>query len=101
MFYFYLISIPICVVVMHLTTISFLERLKKDGIQITDNRGIVIKIKEILLLIFKVCCPIFNIFYVIYQLSFSKTIYQKMITKSFLDGNAVFKDKHHPKFKEV
>ena len=101
MFYFYLISIPICVVVMHLTTISFLERLKRDGIQITDNMSVVAKIKEIIMLIFKVCCPVFNIFYVIYQLSCSKTIYQKMITKSFLDGNAVFKDKNHHKFKEV
>lgn len=80
---------------------SFLERLKKDGIQITDNRSVIAKIKEIFMLIFKVCCPIFNIFYVIYQLSFSKTIYQKMITRLFLEGNAFFKDKHHQKFKEV
>lgn len=97
MFYFYLISIPISVVVMHLTTISFLERLKKDGIQITDNKSLIEKVKEIFMLIFKVCCPVFNIFYVIYQLYCSKTIYQKMITRSFLEGNAVFENKHHQK----
>ena len=90
LFYLYLASVAVSVVVIYITTISFLERLKRNHISIINHFSLWDKVKSNLFTLFKVVVPIFNLVYLIYLLCGYEHIYQKMVTKLFLEGKAMF-----------
>ena len=93
LFYFYIISIVFSVISLYMIMLSFLTKLKHDKIMIIENFSWIEEAKVGIQIIFKVCLPIFNLVYVIYLFLFYSSIYQKMVTKLFLQGNAVFENK--------
>ena len=95
LFYLYLASIAVSVVVVHITTISFSLKLKKDNIKVIENYSWLDEIKYYSLTVLKVILPIFNLLYILYLLIFNSSIYQKLVTKLFLEGNAIFLNASH------
>lgn len=93
LFYFYLISVVISIVVIHITTISFLERLKKDNICIREEHSFLEEAKALFFTFFYVVVPVYNIVHDIYLLCCNNRIYQKIITKLFLQGKADFDER--------
>lgn len=91
LFFLYLISVIFSVVIIHLMTVSFFEKLENDGIKIIENKSLCDKIKTSILLLIEVCLPLFNIIHVLYIVSYSRKIYQRIIEKLFLQGSITFK----------
>ena len=85
LFYFYLISIAFSIIVTCLIDNFYLKMLVRDHIYIQGNSGFFL-----LLLFFKIIFPVYNVFYAIYLIFFHRRIYEKMITKLFMNGKANF-----------
>lgn len=62
LFFIYLISVAISVVVIYETTISFSKKMEKDGFLFVNKKSFWMQFKDYVSLIFKVCFPIANIF---------------------------------------
>lgn len=92
LFYFYIISIVFSVVSMYMMMLSFFAKLKHDKIKIVDNLSLLEEIEMGMGIFFKVCLPFFNILYIIYLFFFHSYVYQNIVTKLFLHGNAVFEN---------
>lgn len=90
LFFIYLISVAISVVVIYETTISFSKKMEKDGFLFVNKKSFWMQFKDYVSLIFKVCFPIANIFYVFCLLFEADNIYQKMVTCFFMDGKITF-----------
>ena len=92
LFYFYIISIVFSVISMYMMMLSFFAKLRQDKIKIVDKLSLLEEIKIGMETIFKVCFPVFNLLYVIYLFLFHSYVYQSIVTKLFLQGNAVFEN---------
>ena len=90
LFYLYLASVAVSAVIIHFINISFTERLKQDRIEVIKKASWNIEIAMLLFTFFKVCFPIFNLFYVLYMLCCYQSIYQRIVTKLFLQGKVIF-----------
>lgn len=90
LFYLYLASIAVSVAIIYITMVSFLGKLKKDHIEIIGKFSRLEEIKFHGLLILKILVPLFNLVYILYLLCWQSYLYQKLVTKLFLDGKAIF-----------
>ena len=90
LFYLYLISIVISILSLYLTITLFSSRLKKDRLEIIKSYSFLEEVKLEGILVIKVILPIFNLLYIVYLILFHSFVYQKLVTKLFLGGNAMF-----------
>lgn len=90
LFFLYLMSVAVSVVVMYRTTISFSKKMKKDGFLFVEKESGWKYFKENFILAFKVCFPIVNIINVLCLFFCTENIYQKMVTCFFIEGKIIF-----------
>lgn len=92
LFYLYLASIAVSTIVIHMVNISFTEKLKHDRIQVMEKCAWEQEFLTLVLTFVKIVLPIFNLIYLIYLLCFYQSIYQKFVTKLFLQGKVIFNE---------
>lgn len=92
LFYFYIISIVFSVISTYMMMLSFFAKLKQDKIKIVDKLSLLEEFEMGMEIVVKVCFPIFNLLYVIYLFLFHSYVYHNIVTKLFLQGNAVFEN---------
>ena len=92
LFYFYIISIVFSIISMYMMMLSFFAKLRQDKIMIVDKLSLLEEVEMGIKTVIKVCLPVFNLLYVIYLFLFHSYIYQNIVTKLFLQGNAVFEN---------
>ena len=90
LFYLYLLSVAISVIFTYVIMQFVLEKLRNDKIKIICSPSWFEEVKEGIGMVFRICFPVFNLLYVFYLILFHTSIYQKFVTKLFLEGNAIF-----------
>ena len=90
LFFLYLMSVAISVVVMYRTTISFSKKMEKDGFLFVEKESLWEYFKEHFILVFKVCFPVINIINVLCLFFCMENVYQKMVTCFFIGGKIIF-----------
>ena len=90
LFYMYLASVVVSAVITHITQVSFLEKLKHDRIQVIGKVTWGKELSTLIFTFFKICLPIYNLLYILYELCCYESIYEKMVTRLFLKGKAIF-----------
>ncbi len=90
LFYLYILSVVISIIFTYVIMELIFEKLRESNIKIVQRLSLGEEVKEGIGMIFKICFPIFNLLYVFYLIVFHSVIYEKFVTKLFLDGNAIF-----------
>ena len=92
LFYLYLLSVAISVIFTYVIMQFILEKLRNDKIKIINPPSWLEEVKDGVGMVLRICLPIFNLLYVFYLILFHTSIYQKFVTKLFLEGNAIFEN---------
>lgn len=91
LFYLYILSVSVSLIFNYIGLCYIIEKFKKDQIVIINHYSWLNELINTIRVIIKICLPVYNLLYVVYLIFFHSYIYQKLVTKLFLEGNATFK----------